>query len=155
VKYFDLMVDDDVPRLTAQEEQLLRALARAVVRLPRAFEQDLAESVGLGTTEYFTLLHLSEAPDGLRMGELAVESGLSLAGVTRVVTALERRGLVARRPSTEDGRGSEAVLTGSGHALLAQARPAQVASARRRVLDRVDGLDLQPCLELLTRIGRD
>ncbi|WP_124342452.1 MarR family winged helix-turn-helix transcriptional regulator [Cellulomonas algicola] len=149
------MVDAHVPPLTAQEEQLLRALARAVVRVPRAFEQDLGRAVGLRTTEYFTLLHLTEAPDGLRMGELAVESGLSLAGVTRVVTALERRGLVVRRPSTADGRGSEAVLTDPGRALLAEARPAQVASARRRVLDRLDGIDLQPCLDLLTRIGRD
>lgn len=149
------MADDARPPLTVQEEQLLRALARAVVLVPRAFEQDLGAAVGLRTNEYFTLLHLSEAPGGLRMGDLAVESGLSLAGVTRVVTALQDRGLVVRRPSAEDGRGSEAVLTDAGHALLREARPAQVASARRRVLDRLDGLDLQPCVELLTRIGRD
>lgn len=152
-------MDDEahVPRpLSAEEEAFMRALAQVVVYIPRAFAADLGRTHGFGMSEYFTLMHLSESPGArLRMGDLAAESALSLAAVTRVVTALEAKGLVERRPSPSDGRGHEAVLTEAGRSRLGQVRPAQVASVRRRVFDKLAGLDLEACTEALSRIGRD
>lgn len=153
------MENDDArparPR-SEQEEDFLRALARTVVFVPRVLEADLGRVHGLSTSEFFALMHLSETPAGrLRMGDLAMQSALTLGAVTRVVKLLEAKGLVERRPSPTDGRGHEAVLTAAGRDRLAAVRPAQVASARRRVLDKLEGLDLDACTAVLSRIVQD
>jgi DNA-binding MarR family transcriptional regulator len=58
--------------------------------------------------------------------------------MTRLVDDLQDRGLVAKRASTEDGRGSVAELTPAGLAKLRAAWPAHLASVRCRVVDHVD-----------------
>lgn len=142
--------------LDPAEDDFLRALARTLVFIPRAFEADLGRAHGLSTSEYFALMHMAEAPNGrLRMGELASATALSLGAITRVVKLLEGKGLLERRPSVEDGRVHEAFLTDAGHARLAQARPAHVASVRRRIFDKLDGLDLRVCAEALSRISTE
>lgn len=142
--------------LTAEEDAFLAALARVVVYIPRVFQADLGRAEGFSTSEFFALMHLAESPDGrLRMGELASRSALSLGAVTRVVKVLEGKGLVERRPSPSDGRGHEAVLTEAGCSRLGRVRPVHLASARRRVLDKLAGLDLAASTEALARISRD
>jgi DNA-binding MarR family transcriptional regulator len=142
--------------LSVEEEEFVRALARVVIYIPRVFEADLGRAEGFSTSEFFALMHLSESPGGrLRMGDLAARSALSLGAVTRVVKVLESKGLVERRPSPSDGRGYEAVLTEPGCSRLGQVRPAQVASVRRRVFDKLAGIDLQACTDLLSRISQD
>lgn len=154
------MVDGDAgaerQQLSADEEAFMHALARVVVFIPRAFQADLGRDEGFTTSEFFALMHLSESPSGrLRMSDLAACSALSLGAVTRVVKALEAKGLVERRPSPSDGRGHEAVLTEAGRSRLGQVRPTHVASVRRRVFDKLDGIDLRMCTDALARIGQD
>ena len=142
--------------LSPDEQDFLRALARALVFVPRVFMADLGRAHGLSTSEYFALMHVSEAPQGqLRMGDLAAATALSLGAVTRVVKLLEGKGLLERRPSTSDGRVHEAVLTEAGYERLARAEPAHVASVRRRIFDKLDGLDLRTCATVLSRISQD
>ena len=50
----------------------------------------------------------------MRMGELADSVLLTLGGVTRLISRLEREGLVRREPYPEDRRGAYAILTGAG-----------------------------------------
>lgn len=142
--------------LDEQELEFLHALARMLVYVPRVFEADLGRPHGLSSSEFFCLMHLSESPAGrLRMGDLAALSGLTLGAVTRVVKLLEGKGLVERNPSPDDGRGHEAALTRAGHGRLAEIRPAQVASVRRRLFAKLEGLDLPAATDLLSRISRD
>lgn len=142
--------------LTQVQQDFARALARAVLFVPRAFDADLGRHVGMSTSEYFALMHLSEAAGHrLRMGELARCTGLSLSATTRVVGLLEREGLVERQRSVLDGRGQDAVLTPGGRARLEQARPRQLATMRKRIFDRLDGVDLEQCTAALTRISQD
>lgn len=153
------MVEDDggaeQAPLSAEQEAFLRALARVVVYIPRVFEADLGRAEGFATSEFFALMHLSESPGArLRMGDLAARSALSLGAVTRVVKVLESKGLVERCASPSDSRGHEAVLTEAGRSRLGQVRPAQVASARRRVFDKLTGIDLQACTDVLARIDQ-
>ncbi|WP_024285601.1 MarR family winged helix-turn-helix transcriptional regulator [Cellulomonas sp. KRMCY2] len=148
--------DPGVRPLSPEEQDFLRALARTVVFVPRAFEADLGRAHGLSISEFFALMHLSETPQGrLRMGDLAAATALTLGAVTRVVKLLEGKGLVERRPSASDGRVHEAVITEAGHERLAQAHPAHVAGVRRRILDKLDGLDLRTCTTALSRISQD
>jgi DNA-binding MarR family transcriptional regulator len=140
--------------LTAEEQDFLRALARAMVFLPRAFVADLGRDHGLSMSEYFTMMYVSEAPrERLRMGDLAEATALSLPAVTRVVTVLEGKGLLVRTQSAADGRGRDVALTDAGRERLAQAEPAQVASTRRRIFDHLDGVDLRMAAAVMSRIG--
>ena len=152
------MVDDDVlavPPLSEQQEEFLRALARVVVFLPRVLQADLGKAHGLTTSEFFALMHVSEAPaGGLRMGDLATRSALTLGAVTRVVKLLEDKGLVQRLPSPADGRVRSVVLTPAGRSRLAAVRPAQIESARRRIFDNLDDADLATCSAVLSYITR-
>jgi hypothetical protein len=56
----------------ARVETFLRAFARAMISVPRAFKADLLRGRGMSASENFTLMHLSEAPGRrLRMSDLA------------------------------------------------------------------------------------
>ena len=142
--------------LSEDEEAFLRQLARCLVYVPRVFMADLGREHGLSTSEYFTLMHVSEAPEGrVRMGDLASSTALSLGAVTRVVKVLVGKGLLERRPSADDGRGYEAVLTPAGLSRLALARPAQLASVRTRIFDKLEGVDLRAGTLMLARMCDD
>ena len=125
--------------LTAEEEVLWRALMRIVVALPRQLDSDLVRAAGITANEYKTLMGLSEAPNReLRMAELANVTGLSASRMTRLVEDLQSLGLVTKRASSADGRGTVAKLTPRGLAKLKSAWPAHLASVRRRVFDHID-----------------
>jgi DNA-binding MarR family transcriptional regulator len=95
--------------------------------------------VGITANEYTTLMCLSEASGReLRMADLAHAAALSASRMTRLVDDLQGRGLVAKRASSEDGRGYVAKLTPAGLAKLKKAWPVHLASVRDRVFDHVD-----------------
>ncbi|MFJ8493403.1 MarR family winged helix-turn-helix transcriptional regulator [Streptomyces sp. NPDC094038] len=126
--------------LTAQEERLWRALMRVIVALPRSLDDDLLRSTGLTLTEYVVLMNLSEAENQeLRMTDLASATALSASRITRVVDALQSRGQVVKRRYEGDARGNVATLTPEGLKRLQAAYPVHLASARKRVVDLLDG----------------
>jgi DNA-binding MarR family transcriptional regulator len=140
--------------LTMEEEAVWRALARAVLVIPRLLDADMFESQGLNITEYNVLMNLSEAPKrSLRMSELANYVAITDSGLTRVLDRLSRRGLVERVRAEDDGRGQVAVLTRAGLARLKKAWPSHLATVRRHIVDHLEGLDLVALAEALTNIA--
>lgn len=124
--------------LTGGEELLWRSLGRITQLLPRRLEADMVRARGLTMTEFGVLQNLSEAPEGrLRMSELAAAVGLSASRVTRLVDDLGRRGWVDRERDPLDARGAVASLTDEGEEQRRAARPQQILSARRHILDHV------------------
>ncbi|MDT4936597.1 MAG: hypothetical protein QOG80_268 [Pseudonocardiales bacterium] len=133
----------EVRPLEPDEEAFLRAFQRATLVLGRALDIDLIRAHGLSGSEYEVLMHLSEAPDRrMRMSELAAVCAMSLSGMTRIVTRLERDGEVERIRCESDLRGLNAVLTDAGLARLESAWPTHLASVRRHMMDHLDGVDL-------------
>ncbi|MFI6406049.1 MarR family winged helix-turn-helix transcriptional regulator [Streptomyces sp. NPDC050548] len=129
--------------LTAQEERFWRALMRVIVALPRSLDDDLLRATGLTLTEYVVLMSLSEAENQeLRMADLAAATALSASRITRVVDALQSRGQVVKRRYEGDARGNVATLTPDGMQRLQAAYPVHLASARKRVMDHLDGRSL-------------
>ncbi|MEV0486625.1 MarR family transcriptional regulator [Streptomyces sp. NPDC050508] len=129
--------------LTAQEERFWRALMRVIVALPRSLDDDLLRATGLTLTEYVVLMSLSEAENQeLRMADLASATALSASRITRVVDALQSRGQVVKRRYEGDARGNVATLTPEGLKRLQAAYPVHLASARKRVMDHLDGRSL-------------
>jgi DNA-binding MarR family transcriptional regulator len=140
--------------LDPDEEAAWRAIARAVLVVPRTLDSDLLAGCGLSLAEYIVLVNLSEAPgNSMRMNELAVESTLSPSGVTRLIERMERMGLVEREQAAQDARGMTATLTGAGLERLRESYPHALASVRTNVMDHLDGLDLAAFAEAVGKFA--
>ena len=140
--------------LDPSEEAFVRELSRVMLALPRAVDADIVREAGLPLSEYTPLMHLSEAPEkAMRMSELATACNITLSGMTRVVTRLEKHGWVERTKCTKDGRGWNAVLTDTGLARLQQAWPAFLVSVRRHLVDHFSGQDLAQLTAALKRVA--
>ena len=140
--------------LDPDEELAWRALARAVIVVPRALEAELLAEHNLTLAEYAVLMNLSEE-DGrsLRMSDLANRVALSLSGISRVVDRLARDGLVERRRCPSDARGFNAVLTDAGFERLRQAYPTHLRGVREHVVDHLGDLDLRALAHALSRFA--
>ncbi|MEA2320411.1 MAG: hypothetical protein QOD81_261 [Solirubrobacteraceae bacterium] len=107
-------------------------------RLTRALDAELEAQHGLSLSGLELLGRLAAADDArLRLSTLATETGLSLSRVSRVVDALERRGLVERLPCPADARAINAHLTDAGLALVREAQAAHFAAVQRSFFDRL------------------
>ena len=99
--------------------KLMAAHALLVQRVGR----DLATATSLPLGSYNVLRVLHGAPGGrLRLSELATAVHLTRSGVTRLVTRLERAGLLRREGHAQDRLGSCAIVTDRGRDELRQAR---------------------------------
>ena len=98
-------------------------LLQVSTRVIREFDRRLDREHRISAREFDVLTNLDNAPDRrLRMTELANVAMLSSGGLTRLVGRLEERGFVRRDQDTVDARAFYATLTGTGRALLAEAR---------------------------------
>jgi len=121
--------------------------------LPRRLDSDLVKNVGITANEYTTLMCLSEAPRReLRMADLANAAALSASRMTRLVDDLQSRGLVTKRTSADDGRGTVAKLTPAGLAKLKSAWPTHLASVRR-IFNEIDSKTVATAAQALTQIA--
>ena len=119
----------------AERAAWLRLVA-VVELLPGVLDAQLRTQAGLTHFEYFVLAMLSEAPERtLRMTSLAQRTNATLPRLSHVVRRLEDRGLVERFPCAEDGRATNARLTGAGWEAVVAAAPGHVTTVRRHVLD--------------------
>ena len=104
--------------------QLIIALGRAVQALERSVRPHLAQS-GLGLTE-FAVLEVLYHKGALPLGEIRDRILVTGASTTYVVSKLEDRGLMRRRPCAEDQRIVFGELTAKGRALIDEVFPAHV-----------------------------
>ena len=70
------------------------------------------------TLSQYGLLQPLAGSDGARVRDLAEQAGIAPSTATRILDALERRGIVHRRPSSGDRRGVSITLTPVGRELL-------------------------------------
>jgi DNA-binding MarR family transcriptional regulator len=93
------------------------AFAQAVRRARGARAAD--PDGGLTLSQYGLLEPLADRADA-RVSELAERAGIAPSTASRMLDALERRGLVARKREAEDRRGVAVALTRSGAELLSR-----------------------------------
>jgi DNA-binding MarR family transcriptional regulator len=126
---------EPINELGPEELGAWRGLLRVHSALVKALDAELLASHSLPLTSYEVLINLQAAPGRRRrMAELADGVLLSRSGMTRLVDRLERDGLLARDACTDDGRGTYAVLTDKGDALLHEARRTHLDGVRDRFL---------------------
>jgi DNA-binding MarR family transcriptional regulator len=79
----------------------------------------------------------------LRLSRLAADVGLSVSRVSRIVDALQGRGLVSREPYPGDTRATDACLTVAGLALARDAQARHLADVQRLFFDRLGPGDVE------------
>jgi DNA-binding MarR family transcriptional regulator len=111
-------------------------------RVVRALDEGLRANHGISVAEFDVLITLANAPGRrLRMADLARSVALSPAGLTHLVTRLERDRLLAREVDAADRRGYHTVLTDAGEDRLNAARPVHNRIIRELLLDRLSATD--------------
>jgi DNA-binding MarR family transcriptional regulator len=141
--------------LNEEQQAAWRAVAKLIMRLPATLDSDLQRTARLTLYEYEVLAILSESDDRtLQMSELATGTNSSLSRLSHVVSRLEKRGLVARRSSSSDGRATQAVLTESGLAKVVEAAPGHVRAVRELVIDSMTPTQLRQLGTAAAKIGQ-
>ena len=142
-----------IKELTPAELGAWRGLLRVHSALVKTLDAELLADHDLPLTSYEVLINLQAAPDRRRrMAELAEGVLLSRSGMTRLVDRLEREGLLERDACVSDGRGTFAVLTGKGEALLSRARRTHLDGVRDRFLRHFSEEELEHLAGLWNRI---
>jgi MarR family transcriptional regulator, organic hydroperoxide resistance regulator len=134
----------DLERFTAAWDEFSTALLRA---RSRAWQQQSP----LTPAQYYLLRALSNEP-GLGVGEMAAAAGCTSPTATRMLDALERDGVVAREPSTEDRRRTIVSLTPKGKRLLAQQRR-RSDEKKQRLYEQLSPAERRQSEELLHRLA--
>lgn len=101
--------------------KLLFSLTKTQSVINRKF--DRLSVHGLGYTD-FMLLHLlaSDTEHQIRRIDLANRIGLTPSGVTRLLSPLEKNGLVGRKSNARDARVSYVILTETGQRVYQEAK---------------------------------
>ena len=135
---------DEPSWLSAEQLAVWRKFSIVLVRLPQELDAQLQRDAGLSWFEYLVLAGLSEAPHRtLRMSRLAVFTNGSLSRLSHVVTRLEARGWVTRRPCPENGRFTNATLTDAGWEKVVATAPGHVAAVRGLFAEALDAAQLE------------
>lgn len=142
--------------LTQPERVAVARLQAMLELLPTALDRELAP-LGLTSFEFTLLEALAEADEHrLRLSALATRTNATLARLSRVVTSLERKGLVERAACPADARATNAVLTVEGMAAYRQSRRLHAGAVRSLILDGLDDGDVDELARLtfavLTRL---
>lgn len=130
---------DEVKWLSAGELNAWVRFTAVLELLPAALDAQLAADADLTHFEYFCLAMLSEAPGRTqRTGALAARTNATLPRLSRVLTGLEKRGLVARSQCPDDRRATDVALTDAGWNKIVTAAPGHVAAVRRLVFNALE-----------------
>ena len=132
---------------------LADGLRPAVMRLARRLRQVRADGLELTASQLSAMGTLARADDQ-PIGALAAAERVAAPSMTRIVKALEERGLVARTPDPSDRRQSLVSLTASGRDLLLLNRRRRSEWLARRIaeLDPDDREVLRRAVGILERI---
>ncbi len=124
--------------LSADERRTWIAFLYSHSLLLEQVEQDLQRDVGMPLAYYQVLVVLSEQPHRrMRMSDLAAGLLFSRSRLSHAVSRLEENGWIRRERCGEDKRGSYAVLTDEGFAVLEAAAPDHVESVRTHLFDQL------------------
>ncbi len=123
-------------------------------QLTRMLDAELESRYGLSLSGLELLARLVAARDRcLRLSALAARAGLSLSRVSRIAVALQRRGLIERKPCPEDARAVEAHLTSAGLKLAREAQATHFASVRRLFFDQLAEEELDVLADVFGRFS--
>jgi DNA-binding MarR family transcriptional regulator len=132
--------DAGVPRLAEDQQAAWVGFMAAHAAIIRVLESGLGTQFGISVSALEVLSRLAGESSGqVRMSDLAQGGLLSQSRVSRIVDALELRGLVERTSCPSDSRGVFAVITPAGRELAGRALRWHWAQIRERFFDPLEG----------------
>jgi DNA-binding MarR family transcriptional regulator len=141
------------PQFSELELDAWRGFLRTHATLVHELDEELTARHGLPLSSYDVLVQLDAAPDGmLRMSHLADAVLLSRSGLSRLVTRLEKQGLLERLECENDARGAFAAITDAGREKLAEARATHRAGVRERFLGKLGERELRQVARVWSRL---
>jgi DNA-binding MarR family transcriptional regulator len=99
-----------------------RLFFETALALIDVLDNDFEHDAGFPIQWYDVLVHIEDAPDGLRMNDIAGRILYSKSGLTRVVDRMEKAGLVRRVIPENDRRSIFVVQTDKGREAMTRAR---------------------------------
>ncbi|MFD4143893.1 MarR family transcriptional regulator [Streptomyces sp. NBC_00390] len=111
--------------------------------LTERVDRALSKAHDLPVSWFEVMLWLASSPDPVPASVLGNSTMLSRSQVSRVVDALQGRGLVTRTPSARDARSVEVALTAAGRELFAEADATRRACLAPVFTDLLDEKDLE------------
>ena len=136
--------DTAVPWLSEHAETAWRSFLTLARAVERAMDRQLQRDSNLSGSEYEVLVPLSEAPDGaLASRELLRFLGWERSRLSHLLSRMEKRGMICRKPAPRDGRGLVVELTDSGRRMIVSAAPAHLAMVREAFIDHVSPEQMQ------------
>jgi DNA-binding MarR family transcriptional regulator len=141
--------------LTPAEQRAWRSYVSAASLIEDTIDRQLQAEAGMPHLYYSVLAMLSETPDRrLRMTDLAELLKITRSRLTYAVTRLEKDGAVRREGCPSDKRGSTAVLTDEGMALLERSAPGHVETVRAAVFEHLTPEQVGQLEEICASITR-
>ncbi|WP_372585179.1 MarR family winged helix-turn-helix transcriptional regulator [Mycobacteroides abscessus] len=115
---------------------------------------------GLSESDFSVLVTLLEADEQRRrFGDLRTELGWTKSRLSRQLTRMESRTLIAKQNLDTDGRAVVVILTQTGRDVILAATPAHYQDVRRWFLDSLTPAQLKTIVEVssavLARLPRD
>ena len=142
---------------SAEREAAWVGLLQVHADLTRAIDAELSAKVGLSLSAFEVLLRVAGADDGLmRISDVAEAALLSPSRASRLVTELEQRGLIERRPCASDSRVVHARCTEQGRELLGRAFELYWERVERQLFANLTDEQVRALAELWPRVlGRE
>ena len=108
---------------------------------------------GINFSEFMILFHLERAPEKkMRRIDLAATIGLSASGITRLVTPMEKIGLVHKEANKRDARVSLVKLSAAGERIL-QESSVSLDATTPGMLSNLDESNIKQMLTALRLLG--
>jgi DNA-binding MarR family transcriptional regulator len=142
-------------RSTAEITAIADELRPTLLRVARELRRE-ARSAGVSPEQVAILVSIKHAP-GITAGELAAAERVSAPAMSKLVSRLERDGLVARTQSDADRRRAGLTLTEEGQRALRRVRSRRTAwlATRLSALDPEQLDALAAAIGPLSRVVRD
>lgn len=139
--------------LTPKQQRAWVAYMRVQLRMSYEMNRQLQADSNLSLADYDVLVALSGAKDeGMRVSDLAAQIGWERSRLSHQLRRMEERGLTERRPSADDGRITNVVLTPNGRQAIEEAAPRHVDLVRRLFFDPLPDNLLAPFTAALEHI---
>jgi len=121
----------------------------------KKIDMSLGSIHGIGFTEYMVLFHLDKALNKtMRRIDLAQSISLTASGVTRLITPMEKIGLVKKEANSRDARVSLVKISLAGEKILQEASASLTVSSQQ-LLENVDDKTLAKALEVFESLGSE
>jgi DNA-binding MarR family transcriptional regulator len=123
--------------------------------ISKKLDASLGSVHGIGFTEYIILFHLNKSHNkAMRRIDLANNIGLTASGITRIVSPMEKIGVVKKEKNPRDARVSLVKITAAGEEIIGDAT-LSIKQYSKRLLDDVNDNNLVHALNVFKSITKD